>query len=191
MHNDNYKRKRVVMPAEFSLQTVGQLIHEQRQVRKLSQHELATKAGIEQARLSRLETGRYLPTPAELGRLADVLGTSVELYYAAAGFPLPYSGMYPDPEDFFLKLYGMKPTRDNLSQIDDRVCESYHKWLEELATYSQESIDDEVAHVLSNVSTPWPLSRGELVCYEWFQLLRGYGLCGLIRGKSEKEQTAA
>lgn len=165
------------MVPQIRLKTVGQLIRDQRVARGLTQSELAARAGIDRIKMSRIERDhRLAPTPLELGRIADVLGVSVELHYAAARFPLPYRHMYPEPREFFRKLYNIAPTRKNLPEICDRVCDTYWAWLKGLGGYSQDSIDQETAQGLSNVPTPWPLSRAELICYEWFQLLDEHGL---------------
>lgn len=158
---------------------LGDTIREQRAARRLSQQDLAAKANVEQSKLSRIERGSIKhPDPRVLGRIADVLGVSVELYYAAAGYPLPYSNAYPDPRDFFRRLYGVEPTPENLRDIGEHVHADYREWLEKLSAFTQESINWEVAHGLANMPHPWPLSRGELILYEWFQLQQMPGLDG-------------
>lgn len=44
----------------------------------LNQEELANILGIKQASISQFETGDRIPTPANLQKIAEVLGTSVE-----------------------------------------------------------------------------------------------------------------
>ncbi len=163
----------------ISSRGLGDTIREQRAARRLSQHDLAAKANVEQSKLSRIEAGLIKhPDPRVLGRIADVLGVSVELYYAAAGYPLPYRNVYPDPRDFFRRLYGTEPVPENLENIGELVHRDYHEWLEKLSGFTQESIAWEVSHGLTNLPNPWPLSRGELILYEWFQLLQMPGLDG-------------
>lgn len=45
-----------------------------RREKGLSQAKVARAAGIDQATMSRIESGRYVPYPSELQRVADALG---------------------------------------------------------------------------------------------------------------------
>ncbi|MEU4768132.1 helix-turn-helix transcriptional regulator [Actinosynnema sp. NPDC023794] len=158
--------------------TVGELIREQRAARRMSQTELVELAGLDsKSRLSRIEsgTGTYTPTPQELGRIASAIGTSVELFYAAAKFPLPYAGFYDKPSEFMKAEFGIEPTRENLEEIGKRVCASYRKWLDTLGDYTQEGIERE-AKVFDRVQSAWPMTHSETILYEWFRLLDELGL---------------
>lgn len=63
-----------------------------RQLRKAAgfdQTALAAATGIAQATLSRLETGKRLPTVAQLQQLASVLHTSMDMLMGRAARPMP------------------------------------------------------------------------------------------------------
>jgi transcriptional regulator with XRE-family HTH domain len=161
------------MSKTFPFATVGNLIREQRQARNLTQQALATKGNVEQSKLSRIEAGLIKhPNPLELGRIANVLGVSLELYYAAVGYPLPHHGIYADPRDFFPRTYQVAVTHENLPRLEAIVEEEYRKFLTHLSAFSQESIDWERAHGLSEIPRALPLLTGEIVLYEWYELLR-------------------
>ena len=55
---------------------VGEQIRKCRQKLKMSQEDLAKKAGIPQSHVCRLETGKHAPTYLTIERLADALGVS-------------------------------------------------------------------------------------------------------------------
>jgi transcriptional regulator with XRE-family HTH domain len=57
---------------------VGLNVQQLRRKRKLSQEELADRAGIHQTYLSGVERGRRNPTVLVLGRLARALETDIE-----------------------------------------------------------------------------------------------------------------
>jgi transcriptional regulator with XRE-family HTH domain len=165
------------MKRTFRLETVGDLIREQRIARKLSQQAVAEQACIDQSKLSRIEAGRtHQPDPQVLGCIADVLGVNVGLYYAAAGYPIPYRHIFADPADFFRRQYGIEATPANLDAIWQRVAVDFARYLKGLSLLTQEGIDWETTHGLSDVA-PWPLaSLGEMVLYHWFGLLHSLGL---------------
>jgi transcriptional regulator with XRE-family HTH domain len=161
------------MSKSFPFDTVGHLIREQRQARNLTQQALSAKAGVEQSKLSRIEAGRIKhPNPLELGHIANVLGVSLELYYAAVGYPLPHHGIYADPRDFFPRAYKVAVKRENLPQLEAIVEKEYRKFLAHLSTFSQASIDWERTHGLNEIPRALPLLSGEIVLYEWYELLR-------------------
>ena len=58
--------------------TLGIKIKRRRKAMKLSQGELADRVGINATHLSRLETGKYLPSVDVLKKVADVLDVSAD-----------------------------------------------------------------------------------------------------------------
>jgi transcriptional regulator with XRE-family HTH domain len=161
-----------MMKGEFRLDTVGDLIREQRSARQLSQFALAKLAGIDQSKLSRIEANRTRqPDPQDLGAIADVLGVNVGLYYAAAGYPLPYRHVFPDPRDFFRRQYDIEASANTLPQVRHLVEAEFRRYSERLSLLSQAAIDRENTLGFADLA-PWPLaSRSEVVLYEWFGLL--------------------
>jgi HTH-type transcriptional regulator/antitoxin HipB len=57
----------------------GALLRRRRRAHGLSQRELALRAGTRQATISRIETGREIPTVQRLEQLLSVLGERLEL----------------------------------------------------------------------------------------------------------------
>jgi transcriptional regulator with XRE-family HTH domain len=164
------------MVNSHGIRTVGDLVREQRSARRMSQAELVELAKLDStSRLSRIESNKIAPTPQELGRIAKAIGTSVELFYAAAGFPLPYAGFYGQPGEFLKAEFGIEPTRENLEEISAQVCAHYRRWLETLGDYTPEGIKRE-AKVFAQIQSAWPMMHGEQVMYEWFRLLDEFKL---------------
>lgn len=64
-------------------ETLGELIKRQRNLAKLSQHELALSVGVSQQALGKWENDESLPRPKPLSRLADCLGVPPEEVYRA------------------------------------------------------------------------------------------------------------
>lgn len=67
------------MEAQQSRITIGHRITELRNLRKLSQRELARRCNIDQAQLSRIERGLTAPTTDTLSSIAQALDARVEL----------------------------------------------------------------------------------------------------------------
>jgi transcriptional regulator with XRE-family HTH domain len=57
----------------MAVEKIGMRIKALREKRKLSQEELAGRAGLSRGYLARLETGRHEPTLTTLGKLAKAL----------------------------------------------------------------------------------------------------------------------
>lgn len=65
-------------------------LRKSREIRRLTQAELAKKAGLPAASISHFETGTRFPSGESLARLADALRTSVDfLLGRTEGFDLP------------------------------------------------------------------------------------------------------
>ncbi len=71
-HEDTAVRKRLQEYRE----RVGREIKKERLKQRLSQANLADKAGILQSHVSRLETGKHVPTHYTIERIAEALGVS-------------------------------------------------------------------------------------------------------------------
>ena len=67
------------MEAQQSRIAIGRRITELRNLRKLSQRELARRCNIDQAQLSRIERGLTAPTTDTLSIIAQALNARVEL----------------------------------------------------------------------------------------------------------------
>lgn len=67
------------MEAQQSRINIGHRITELRNLRKLSQRELARRCNIDQAQLSRIERGLTAPTIDTLSTIAQALNARVEL----------------------------------------------------------------------------------------------------------------
>lgn len=98
--------------------TLGSRIRELRQERRMSQIELARRAGLSPSYVSKLEADRYRRPSAEaLLRLALALNVAVEELYRAAGYPVAAEeAPATDPE---LALYLSRIGK--LSPHDQRV----------------------------------------------------------------------
>lgn len=60
--------------AMLNPQNLGMYLRERRKSLGLSQQQVADRTGIDNSRISRIETGALLPTLYELPRLASALG---------------------------------------------------------------------------------------------------------------------
>src|SRR4051794_24438496 len=70
---------------------LGKLLKEHRLAAGLSIEALAKASGMEGSTVQRIETGQIAaPSPQNLQRLAAVLGTEVEDYFALAGYFTPH-----------------------------------------------------------------------------------------------------
>lgn len=88
------------------METIGERITEARLEAKLSQRELARRANITEATLSRYESGAREPKAAALGQLAQVLNVSVDylLGYTEIKNYEPYNdGKFQNDLDYFLE----------------------------------------------------------------------------------------
>jgi transcriptional regulator with XRE-family HTH domain len=98
--------------------TLGSRVRELRREQRMTQTDLARRAGISASYVSKLEANRYRRPSAEvLLRLASALNVPVDELYKAAGYPVP-AEEFPaaDPE---LALYLSRIGR--LSPHDQRV----------------------------------------------------------------------
>lgn len=57
---------------------------EQRKSQKLTQRGLAVKAGVSQALVAELESGKHPPSKASLAKIAGALGLAVTEFFSAA-----------------------------------------------------------------------------------------------------------
>jgi transcriptional regulator with XRE-family HTH domain len=58
---------------------IGQRVRELRELRALSQNDVAEATGISKAQVSQIETGAYVPSFKALVRLLDVLDAELEI----------------------------------------------------------------------------------------------------------------
>jgi transcriptional regulator with XRE-family HTH domain len=87
---------------------IGDRIIRLRQEMGLNQLELAIKAGLKQATVSRIELNDVKqPGPDVLGKLATALNTTVDYLIGRTNFSIPLHNFVPgDPTiEFFLKVY--------------------------------------------------------------------------------------
>jgi transcriptional regulator with XRE-family HTH domain len=78
---------------------------------------LAERAGVNQANVSRLETGQApRSTMASLTRIAEVLGVDPLLLYKAAGITEPQAGL-PSFQPYLRAKYGHLP-KDKLEELN-------------------------------------------------------------------------
>ncbi len=78
MENPEFKKEYEALEPEFN---IIQAIIDARKESKLTQRELAEKTGINQADISKLETGNANPTLALLKRLADGMDMTLKLEF--------------------------------------------------------------------------------------------------------------
>lgn len=71
--------------AAYAKHSVGVTLALARKARKLNQTELATRAGLDQADLSRIERGLTAPTAPTLLKLVEALGGQLTLTLPGAG----------------------------------------------------------------------------------------------------------
>ena len=76
----------------------GKTLREVRQMRNITQEELAEKADISRVMVGRYETTDQLPAVDTLVRLADALGTSTDfLLGRTSSLNAPFTGQYTAP----------------------------------------------------------------------------------------------
>ena len=95
--------------------TVGQLLRQWRQQRRLSQFELATEAEVSQRHLSFVESGRALPSRGMILRLAEQLDVPLRdrnILLTLAGYAPVYSETKPDTPDHAQVLRFLQMTLD-------------------------------------------------------------------------------
>lgn len=73
------KKRDPVFASEFDRLRVARRVRELRELRNLSQTELAARVGTRQPNIARLESGRSLPTLDVLQRVAHALGVQLEV----------------------------------------------------------------------------------------------------------------
>lgn len=76
MNEDNYR-------------TLSRLVRQQRIALGYTPTQIADRAHIDRAIVSRIEAGKKIPTPETLAALAPVLGVPLTDLYTAAGYPVP------------------------------------------------------------------------------------------------------
>jgi transcriptional regulator with XRE-family HTH domain len=97
-------------------QAFGEYIKQRREERKLSIRSLATKAGINNGALSRIESGKRMPPKAgTLKALAEALEVPLTDVFAMAGHEIPYD--LPAITPYLRARYGHLPD-DALTSID-------------------------------------------------------------------------
>jgi len=96
---------------------LGEYIRRLRKQRKLSIRELATKSGIDNGGLTRLEHGRILsPRPDKLKALAKALEVPLADMFAMAGYTIPYD--LPSMAPYLHARYGHLP-EETLDAVND------------------------------------------------------------------------
>ncbi len=75
------RRKDPEFAAEFDRFEVARLVRELRELKKLSQGELAARVGTKQPAIARLESGRVVPKLDLLDKVARALGTRLAVRF--------------------------------------------------------------------------------------------------------------
>src|SRR6476469_6785221 len=73
-----------------TIEGVGEFIHSQRQLAKMSLRQLAEKAKVSNPYLSQIERGIYKPSAQVLKGIAEALNISAETLYARIGLVDPH-----------------------------------------------------------------------------------------------------
>ena len=84
MEDENFRKLWEDMEPEFQ---IIRMIISTRHEKGLTQKQLADLAGIEQASLSRIETGKVSPDLATIKKIAAAMGKKLELSFTASNRP--------------------------------------------------------------------------------------------------------
>ena len=93
-----------------TIEGVGEFIHSQRQLAKMSLRQLAEKAKVSNPYLSQIERGIYKPSAEVLKGIAEALNISAETLYARIGL-VDAAGEQP----------GKTPGVEDAIRLDDRL----------------------------------------------------------------------
>ena len=74
------------VPGPHMDKSFGQIVREARAKKGLSQKELAARAGVHHSYISKIESGRELPSQEKVGELANALGVEKLSFELAAGY---------------------------------------------------------------------------------------------------------
>lgn len=86
--------------------------------------EVATRANVDTAGLSRAENGKKIPVPETLAALAEALGMPLADLYQAAGYPLPQA--LPSLRPYLRRAYGVSEAAvDEIEQYLQRIAAPY------------------------------------------------------------------
>lgn len=85
-------------PWSTQVAALGQFIHAQRKLAKMSQRELAALSDISNAYLSQLERGLHQPSMRVITQMARALGMAPEVFLAKAGMLAPDEQAGPDAQ---------------------------------------------------------------------------------------------
>jgi transcriptional regulator with XRE-family HTH domain len=87
-----------------SSQKLGMYLHQQREVKGLSQRQLAAVSGVDQSTVNRIERGEFAsPSPKTLKALADSLDLTLEEVWSLAGYDV--TPTLPGPMPFLRAKY--------------------------------------------------------------------------------------
>ena len=90
---------------------LGQYLRDAREAMQLSSRQLATRTGLKDATIVRIELGEFAaPSPDKLARLADALGLPLEDVYALAEYSAP--SQLPSLSPYLRTKYRGLPTDD-------------------------------------------------------------------------------
>lgn len=113
--------KRIAEEASYDEQRVKKIsgmIRDSRKRNDYSQEEFAEKSGLSSMQISRLETGKNIPSVRTLVKLGPYIGRSLEELLVAAS----YSGTVPTSEKTYVDLDGkkcdLKSIAEEMYQID-------------------------------------------------------------------------
>ncbi|MDE2098615.1 MAG: helix-turn-helix transcriptional regulator [Patescibacteria group bacterium] len=85
----------MVLPDLVTAGSVGDELRSLRQMRGLSQKDLAEAVGVAAGQVSQIETGRYVPSLVTLGRILNVLEAHLEIELNEGGL---FTGVPSEPE---------------------------------------------------------------------------------------------
>lgn len=107
--------------SQAQLKELGRLVHRERAKAKLTQRELAGKAGVTHPTILRLERGEFgRPDPEKLQRIAHALGLGAGDLFALAGYM--HADHLPSLGPYLRAKFG-----DDLSAKDRKDIERYVK----------------------------------------------------------------
>jgi transcriptional regulator with XRE-family HTH domain len=105
---------------------LGKHLRKRREELGLSTHRLATKAGVTQPTVIRIEQGKFAaPRPDKLARIAGVLELKLADLYAHAGYLVPDE--LPSIESYLVAKYGHLPesAREELAGLARELTEKH------------------------------------------------------------------
>lgn len=118
--------------------TIGEVIAEAREMKGLSQRQLAKIANINNSELSKIESGiRKEPSPKILRKISNVLDVNYSDLMYMIGLGIEVSPLNPFIKDYYSKLKG-----DELNEAEVNVLGSKQN-LEKLVLSCEEKLNDE------------------------------------------------